>query len=119
MNLNFANLNLSNLGLANVSLPHLPNLGAALGLDKSNDSHKQSIRTDIDRHRANLFFAIKRKLPAATRADIKIAAPDLAHQLINIYSLSDNAELRQLIEQFFDGTHGDWSKLLIKGELKG
>lgn len=65
-------------------------------------------RPNIDRPMANLFFEIKRNLPYAARDGMKIAAPDVADRLIDIYQASNNPALRSLIEKFFDRAGSDW-----------
>ena len=96
-----------NLNIANVSLPKF-SLTAALS--KTERGH--TIQPLIDRRRANIFFEIKRHLPYEVRAEMKIAAPDVAEQLIDIHQSSEDTILRDLIERFFSGAGNTWAKQL-------
>ena len=65
---------------------------------------------NIDRPMVSLFFEIKRNLPYATRADMKIAAPDVGERLLDIYHSSSDPSLKTLIASFLGRAGDDWSK---------
>jgi hypothetical protein len=71
---------------------------------------------NIDRPMVSLFFEIKRNLPYATRADMKIAAPDVGERLLGIYQSSDDEPLKALIESFLERAGGDWSKRMVASQ---
>ncbi|MFT5571512.1 MAG: hypothetical protein ACI9FR_000429 [Cryomorphaceae bacterium] len=71
---------------------------------------------NIDRPMVSLFFEIKRNLPYATRADMKIAAPDVGDRLLDIYQSSDDESLKALIESFLQRAGGDWTKRMVSNK---
>ena len=72
----------------------------------------------IDRPMVNLFFEIKRSMPFESRKNMKIASPDVADRLIDIYDASNNPSLRLLIEQFMAKAGQEWSQRLSENPYR-
>jgi hypothetical protein len=69
-------------------------------------------RMSIDRPMVQLFFQIKRLMPTESQQNMKIASPDIAEQLIDIYVASKNASIRTLIELFMERAGNPWTAKL-------
>lgn len=71
-----------------------------------------NIALNIDRQMVGIFFEIKRKLPFEERYAMKLAAPGVGKQLINIYQESNSKSLKKLIEKFMHRAGDDWVERL-------
>lgn len=67
-----------------------------------------NIALNIDRKMVNLFFEIKRNMPLDTRGDMRIASPDIGHQLLKLHQQSEDTNLRRLIEKFMQHAGSEW-----------
>ncbi|MFT5571288.1 MAG: hypothetical protein ACI9FR_000202 [Cryomorphaceae bacterium] len=68
----------------------------------------------IDRYMVNLFFEIRRNLPYAQRADLKIADSRIGNLMVDLHKSTDDQNIKVLIEAFLDRAGAQWTRK-IKG----
>jgi len=82
---------------------------------------------NVDRYMVNLFFEIRRNIPASQARDLKLADPNLGDAMVKLYQSTDDENIRLLTEIFLEKAGGNWlkkanpskaAKLLKKLKLK-
>jgi len=63
----------------------------------------------IDRHMVNLFFDIKRNLPANQRIGLTISAANLGETIVNLHKSSDDTNIKFLTNAFLERAGGGWA----------
>ncbi len=65
---------------------------------------------EIDHYMANLFFEIRRSLPASQQSSMKISASDLGARMVDLYESTNDENIKGLIEAFLEHAGAEWSK---------
>jgi len=63
---------------------------------------------NIDRYMVNLFFEVRRNLPKSEQAQMKISSGDLGEQMVAVYQLTEDENIRLLIEVFLERAGDGW-----------
>lgn len=56
---------------------------------------------NIDRQMVNLFFEVRKNVPAEIRQGMKLSSPTLGSDLVAIFNIIDNDKVKFAIERFF------------------
>ena len=66
----------------------------------------------IDRYMVNLFFEIRRNLPLALQEEMTISNPSLGDQMVSLYRVVDDRNIKLLIKVFLQRAGEDWTAKL-------
>ena len=62
----------------------------------------------IDRHMVNLFFEIKRNIPSAMQAEMKISDPGAGDYMVRLHQETEDENIKQLSETFLRRAGDEW-----------